>query len=146
HEEIAAGILTRRTYDPSIPDLRTDEKRLKQILLNLVRNALQAMSECGGGSLRVETRIDLEHRIDGVSSVAVSICDSGPGIPADVLEQLPTPFFTTRPDGTGLGLAVCHHWIVRLGGTLHIESEPGQGTTARVRLPQRLEESGGRDE
>jgi len=136
HEDIANGIGVLRSFDPSIPELLTDEKRLKQVLLNLIRNALQAMSECGGGELSVQTRIDLEYRIDGVSSVDVSIHDSGPGIPPDVLEQLPTPFFTTRPDGTGLGLSVCHHWIQRLGGTLRIESQAGMGTVARIALPR----------
>ncbi len=58
-------------------------------------------------------------------------------MPREVLERLATPFFTTRRDGTGLGLAVAHHWVARHGGTLRVESAPGEGTRAIVALPLR---------
>jgi len=69
--------------------------------------------------------------------VAIEVRDSGPGIPAEVQGQLATPFFTTRPGGTGLGLAVSKHWVARHGGSLQLDSAPGQGTRVRVVLPLR---------
>ena len=69
--------------------------------------------------------------------VAVLIADSGPGLSPEDLERAFTPFFTTRAGGTGLGLAVARHWVMRHGGTLHLESAPGQGTKACVILPLR---------
>jgi signal transduction histidine kinase len=68
-------------------------------------------------------------------SLIVELADTGPGIEAAVLDEVSTPFFTTRAEGTGLGLAVARHWIARHEGTLQLESTPGVGTTVRVALP-----------
>jgi signal transduction histidine kinase len=67
----------------------------------------------------------------------IELSDTGLGIEPAVLENLATPFFTTRPGGIGLGLAVARHWVTRHEGTLRLDSEPGLGTTARVALPLR---------
>ena len=128
-----------RIYDPSIPEILADGDRLKQVFLNLARNAIQAMEQAGG-MLRVETRMTLDQRLtghDGHSLPTVQICitDTGGGIAPEILDRLTTPFFTTRSQGTGLGLAVSHHWITRHGGTMRFTSEPGHGTTVRVNLP-----------
>jgi two-component system nitrogen regulation sensor histidine kinase GlnL len=141
HDPLAKGVAIERAYDPSIPETLADADRLTQVLLNLVRNALQAM-EGREGRLTVATRMTLEHRLraptgEQVPTLAIEVRDTGPGIPPEVLEQLATPFFTTRPGGTGLGLAVARHWVARHGGTLQVESEPGAGTCARVVLPLR---------
>jgi two-component system nitrogen regulation sensor histidine kinase GlnL len=140
HDRIARGIEIEREYDPSIPEISADADRLRQVVLNLVRNALQAME--GGGTLAVATRMTLEHRMRGrsgaqVPTLAIEVGDSGPGIPEEIRSKLAVPFFTTRPGGTGLGLAVSRHWVARHGGTLQIESEPGEGTRVRVVLPLR---------
>jgi two-component system nitrogen regulation sensor histidine kinase GlnL len=140
HDRLSEGIGIQRRYDPSIPEIEADAGRLRQVLLNLVRNALQAME--GRGSLAVATRMTLDHRLRGrageqVPTVAIEVRDSGPGIPAEVLGQLATPFFTTRPGGSGLGLAVSRHWVARHGGSLQLDSAPGQGTRVRVVLPLR---------
>lgn len=137
-DPLAAGVKLERSFDPSIPELRADPDRLTQVFLNLGRNALQALD--GDGTLCVETRVALEHRLnapDGTSvpTLQVTVADDGPGIAPHLLEQLSTPFFTTRVGGTGLGLAVSRHWVARHGGTLRIDSEPGRGTRARVALP-----------
>ena len=105
----------RRIYDPSIPELEADPGRLTQVLLNLTRNAIQAMGEAGG-VLSIRTRMTLEHRLLGPDgrpepTVSISLSDTGPGIPEEILARLATPFFTTKPDGTGLGLAVSRHWV-----------------------------------
>jgi signal transduction histidine kinase len=110
------------------------------VVLNLVRNALQAME--GRGRLAVATRMPLDQRLRGpggdpVPTVAIEVRDSGPGIPAELLGKLATPFFTTRPGGTGLGLAVSKHWVARHGGSLQLGSAPGGGTRVRVVLPLR---------
>jgi two-component system nitrogen regulation sensor histidine kinase GlnL len=140
HDPIVGASRVQRRFDPSLPEILADADRLAQVFLNLARNALQAME--GGGMLTISTRMTLGHRLAGgdgepVATVLVELRDTGPGIPAGVLERLGTPFFTTRPGGTGLGLALSQHWIARHEGTLRLESAPGQGTLARVALPLR---------
>jgi len=143
-DPISEGVAIERVYDPSIPELMADGDRLAQVFLNLARNAVQAM-ENAGGKLTVRTRMPLDHRLarfDGtpIPTLLISISDTGRGIPADVLHKLATPFFTTRPDGLGLGLAVSRNWVMRHGGTLNIESREGEGTTVQVALPLRRAE------
>jgi two-component system nitrogen regulation sensor histidine kinase GlnL len=137
-DPLASGVKLERSFDPSIPELCADPDRLTQVFLNLGRNALQALE--GEGTLLVETRMALEQRLPSahgasLPTVAVTVADDGPGIEPEVFEQLSTPFFTTRAGGTGLGLAVSRHWVARHGGALRLESEPGDGTRARVFLP-----------
>jgi two-component system nitrogen regulation sensor histidine kinase GlnL len=139
-EPIAAEVSVKREFDPSIPEFLGDADRLSQVFLNVARNALQAMEE-GGGELVITTRMALEHQIsspdgrDSPPTVLIEFTDTGPGVEAAVLSELATPFFTTRPDGTGLGLAQARHWVTRHEGTLRIESTPGTGTTVRITLP-----------
>jgi two-component system nitrogen regulation sensor histidine kinase GlnL len=143
HEPLAGQCQIVRSYDPSIPDLLADADRLTQVFLNLARNALQAMAE-GGGTLTVTTRMTLDHRIalaEGrpLPTLAVWFEDRGRGMGPDELRQATTPFFTTRAGGTGLGLAVAEYWVARHHGSLHLESEKGVGTRARITLPLRRE-------
>jgi two-component system nitrogen regulation sensor histidine kinase GlnL len=143
-DPISEGIEIERRYDPSIPEFMADGDRLAQVFLNLARNAFQAMAP-EGGTLVVRTRMPFDHRLRDESgapipTLVVEISDAGPGIPADVLHRLATPFFTTRPGGTGLGLAVSRNWVSRHGGTLRIESTVGEGTTVEVALPLRRTE------
>ncbi len=145
HDPVGAQGRVERRFDPSLPEIEADADRLTQVFLNLARNALEAME--GGGTLTISTRITLGHRLAGadgepVPTVLVELRDTGPGIEPDVLERLGTPFFTTRPGGTGLGLALSQHWIARHRGTLRIESAPGTGTLARVALPLRHRPAG----
>jgi two-component system nitrogen regulation sensor histidine kinase GlnL len=139
HGEEWDRIALVREYDPSIPEIDADPDRLAQVLLNLLRNAVQAMR--GAGRLVVRTRVEsLYHLAEGASSPArllhVDVEDSGPGIPPQDLPNLFTPFFTRTPGGTGLGLAVARHWVVRHGGRIGVASGPG-GTRVRVSLPVR---------
>ncbi len=139
-DPLGARAKLERLYDPSIPEFLADADRLTQVFLNLGRNALQAMESVG--TLTITTRLLLETRVateehGRVPSVAVEFRDTGSGIPAQVLDQVRTPFFTTRSGGTGLGLSVAEYWTARHGGSLALESEVGEGTTARVLLPLR---------
>jgi two-component system nitrogen regulation sensor histidine kinase GlnL len=141
-DPVGRGTRVERLYDPSLPELRADPDRLTQVFLNLARNALQALS--GSGTLSITTRWLLEPRLSNaagvrVPTVAVELHDTGPGIPPELLQPVRTPFFSTRPGGTGLGLAVAEYWTARHGGTLELASAPGEGTRVRVSLPVRRE-------
>jgi signal transduction histidine kinase len=112
-----------------------DVSQLKQLLLNLVLNALQAMPE--GGRLTIE--LSRKRGPDGVGRektwAEVAIKDTGCGIPADNLEKIFDPFFTTKQGGTGLGLSISYAIARQHGGELEITSREGDGTTVAVRLP-----------
>jgi len=132
-------VAVERLYDPSLPELQADPARLQQVFLNLARNAMQAMEQTGG-TLTLSTRMTLEHRIvgpDGRARPTIEICvaDNGPGIPEAIRHRLATPFFTTKPKGTGLGLAMAGHWTRHHGGRLRIDSAEGEGTRVCVDLP-----------
>jgi two-component system nitrogen regulation sensor histidine kinase GlnL len=140
-DPLSADVEVVRSFDPSIPELLADPDRLTQVLLNLCRNALQAL-EHRGGRLEITTRMTLDRRLSvehgrRVPTLVVEVGDNGPGMPPEVLERLGTPFFTTRKNGTGLGFAVARHWVIRHGGALRVDSRPEQGTTVQVVLPLR---------
>ncbi len=106
--------------------LESDPEQLKQVLLNLIINAMQAMP--GGGQIEVEV-----DRHEG--GVVISVKDQGPGISREHLERIFDPFFTTKESGTGLGLSVAHQVITRLGGILSAERNPDCGMTFSITLP-----------
>ena len=138
-EPAAQNIRFEKVYDPSIPELWADPDRLKQVFINLAQNGVQAMEE-DGGVLTLSTGMALENRLkgkDGRQQPTVVICfeDEGPGISAAIKDQLSTPFFTTKTDGTGLGLSVARHWVNRHGGRLRIDVSHDTGGRVRVKLP-----------
>ncbi|HEU4430066.1 MAG TPA: ATP-binding protein [Myxococcota bacterium] len=142
HDPLGEAVAIEREYDPSLPEFAADADRLIQVFLNLMRNALQAMEGGAHGTLTVITRMTLDHRIaleDGrpLPTLAVFIRDTGRGMTPDQLRQATTPFFSARPGGTGLGLAVADYWVAQHRGTLHLESELRAGTSVRVTLPLR---------
>jgi len=120
------------SVSPDLPDVRVDPMQVEQALVEVVSNALDAMSGGGGGRLRISAR-----REDGASSAAVMIdvTDTGGGIPESVLPTVCEPFVTTRPEGTGLGLAIARRYVEQNGGQLQIVSRVGSGTTVSIRLP-----------
>lgn len=128
---------------PNLPPVYVDPKQIQQVFLNLILNAFQAMT--GGGTLIVGTNV-AEH--DGSLWAVVTIADSGPGIPLQIIERIFTPFFTTKAQGTGLGLAICHKLITQHGGVIRVSSENGNGTLFIIELPvsHPLEEETGPDE
>ena len=119
----------RLELNEDLPPIYVDPKQIQQVFLNLILNALQAMRE--GGILTI-TSAPLEK--EGEKWVRVSIADTGPGIPAQILGKIFTPFFTTKAQGTGLGLAICHKLIPQHGGILSVDSEDGKGTVFSVEL------------
>jgi signal transduction histidine kinase len=120
-----AGVVLRRRGDAVI---EADPRRLKDALFNLVGNAVEATPE--GGKVDVEIdELDLAARI--------AVRDSGRGMAPEVLDRIGTPFFTTRDEGTGLGVVVARATFAQHGGSLVYSSEPGRGTTAVGTLPVR---------
>jgi signal transduction histidine kinase len=114
----------------ALPDVRVDPMQLEQALVEIVSNALDAMPS--GGMLRISAVA--AHASAGDEGVLVEIRDSGVGIPERVLESVCEPFFTTRAEGTGLGLPIAKRYIEQNGGELEITSVAGEGTTVRIRL------------
>jgi signal transduction histidine kinase len=112
---------------PAEPVLVTcDPHALRQILMNLVLNAQQAMGEGG----HVTLRVGMENNFG-----TLDVIDTGPGIPPEIREQLFKPFQTSKVDGHGIGLALVKRFVDNFGGNVSVESAPGAGTTFRLRLP-----------
>ena len=133
--EVEEGIEIVRDYDPSIPEVYADADQLIQSVLNLVRNAIQAMS--GEGRLELRTRSKRQFTIghQRYKLVAlIEIVDNGPGIPAEILDQIFLPMITGRADGTGLGLSIAQSMINRHNGLIECSSKPGR-TVFRILLP-----------
>ena len=106
-----------------------DPARLQQVVVNLIVNAVQAMP--GGGTLTVTTRADTENAI-------LEVVDTGIGMDERVRERIFVPFFTTKDvnEGTGLGLAVVHGIVTAHGGSISVDSVPGEGSKFELRLPR----------
>jgi signal transduction histidine kinase len=119
-------------YDgpPELPAVRVSATELTQILINLIANAAQAVLARGRADGRVTV---LTRRENG--SLRIQIRDDGVGMPPEVLARVGTPFFTTRREGTGLGLAQCQRLVGKVGGSFKIESEAGVGTVVSMTLP-----------
>ena len=107
-------------------EVRMDRDLLKQAVLNVVVNAMQAMPE--GGELRFEALV-----IDDIAEIRIS--DTGPGIPLEVRDKIFRLYFTTRKEGSGIGLAMAFRFVQLHDGTIEFSSEPGKGTTFSIRLP-----------
>jgi two-component system NtrC family sensor kinase len=120
------NIKVERSFYEEIPTIHADETKLKQVFLNIILNAAQAME--GKGKLGISTMAEKKQ-------VKVKIQDTGPGIPPENMGKLFSPFFTTKEKGTGLGLAISYGIIERHGGKIDVESELGKGSTFTITLP-----------
>jgi len=132
------GVVLARLYDPSLPDVYGSEDQLIQVFLNIIKNAVEAMP--GGGRLSVITRMsDLFTTVqaDGKKHqlMVVKVSDTGPGIKQEHLQDIFTPFFTTKDKGVGLGLALSYQIVQEHLGTISVESQEKEGTTFSVYLP-----------
>ena len=137
-QTVGAGeIHVKKWFDPSLPPIRGDRAQLTQVFLNLVKNAFQAME--GGGALTVTTRLETDYHVreHGTAPnrfIWVDLADEGCGIREENLAHIFSPFFTTKNNGTGLGLATCYRIIKEHGGTIRVESIEGRGSIFRVSL------------
>ena len=114
-------------FDPHVPAVWADPDQLKQIIVNLVLNAIETSAPGG--------HVWFEARPAPAGSVVLEVRDDGPGIPADQLENIFHPFYTTKETGTGLGLALVHQMVVEHGGVITVESTVGRGSVFLVTLP-----------
>lgn len=108
------------------PQVFCDENRIKQVFLNVIKNAMEAMPD--GGIIRIVANIK-DNRL------LIRVIDEGCGIPEEIIAKVKEPFFTTKHDGTGLGLMICQRILEDHQGALHIASKPGVGTTIDISLP-----------
>ncbi|WP_428262287.1 ATP-binding protein [Haliangium sp.] len=126
------GVTLVARLAPDLAQVRVDDAQMRQALLNLLRNAVDAVEETGGGEVVVETRAS---RGEDGAVVELSVSDTGPGIDEEVAAKLFEPFFSTKQGGTGLGLALTHQIIREHGGALRVDSAPGRGATFVIELP-----------
>ena len=144
--ETGDELTIRSQYDPSLPEIDMDRDQMMQAILNIARNAIEAMA--GKGVLILRTRIERQftigterHRL----AIRVDIEDNGPGIPEQLRNDIFYPLVTGRPDGTGLGLSITQDIIARHGGLVQVESHPGK-TEFSLFLPlERPENTHGRE-
>jgi nitrogen fixation/metabolism regulation signal transduction histidine kinase len=146
------AVTVKETYG-DLPAVPLDRDEMERAVINVVKNAVQALRE-EGGTVRVLTRLRGQEKGDSQRRkatrrvakterrlrpkdrvVEIVVTDDGPGIPAEIQPRLFEPYFSTKSGGTGLGLAICKRSITQMGGEIAIDSEEGVGTTVTVRLP-----------
>lgn len=129
-----------RIYDPSVPEVAGNESGLSGVFINLVKNAVEVMP--AGGVLTLTTGIPSDFLYSSIKTkkgkktlIAVKVTDTGPGIEPEAVKDIFNPFYTTKGGGLGLGLALSLKVIEEHGGTIKVESEPGEGASFIVYLP-----------
>jgi signal transduction histidine kinase len=150
YELAANNIALTREIPKDLPDVQADRRYLEEIFFNLIVNACQAIKEGGkpDGEIRIVaqatlSRPGLEKHLKTGSlegdqhRVLVTVADNGPGIPADKLAHVFRPFYTTKAEGTGLGLYITQQLVEKIRGRISVESESGKGTTFTLLFPQR---------
>ena len=117
-------------YARDLPETTSDSTQLQQVFLNIINNAIDAIAK--DGVITIQTAHYPKDKM-----VGICISDDGPGIPAEVLSKIFDPFFTTKEvgKGTGLGLAISYSIVEKLGGSIRVNSELGNGTTFTILLP-----------
>jgi two-component system sensor histidine kinase HydH len=127
----ALEVETSLDVSPDLPSVSADRDRINQVLLNLYINGLQAMEDVGKDKfLKVSV-----HQAQSPGFIEIEVQDNGKGIPAEDIDRVLDPYFTSKPDGTGLGLAMAYKIIDEHKGAIRFKSQSGQGTTVIVSLP-----------
>ena len=122
------GIKVLISMDPGLPEAFVDRVQIQQVLLNLIRNAMELMDGCAVRDLTIEASARPDH-------VRVSVADTGIGVPPEIEARLFQPFVTTKPEGMGIGLSVCRTIVEAHSGRLWMASNPGGGSVFRFTLP-----------
>ncbi len=147
-EATDSGIQIRKDYDPSIPDIQADQEQMIQAMLNIVRNAMQSLTQADAktarrrnGRILLRTRV-LRNITIGTQfhrlATSIEVIDNGPGIPPELMDTIFYPMISGRPDGTGLGLPITHGIINQHNGMIECDSKPGR-TRFSVVLPLAIE-------
>ena len=123
------GVRLEMEFAPDTPPVFIDKVQIQQVLLNLIRNAVEAMQSSPRRELTIRTTVS----VDGM--VEVSVTDSGPGLAADVRDKLFQPFVTTKPAGMGVGLSICRGIVEAHGGRMWLADNPGGGAAFHFTLP-----------
>jgi len=131
-------VQSRSNLDANLPKIMVTADHIKQVFLNIILNALDAMPD--GGELTITTRLVMVSEklllpLPETQQVEIQFTDTGHGIEKEDLPRIFEPFFTKKTKGTGLGLSISYDIVERHGGTIEVESQPGKGTTFTVRLP-----------
>jgi signal transduction histidine kinase len=129
------GLRLERNLEP-VPLVAGDEERLRQVVMNLALNALDAAPR--GGTIRVSCALEEEEVVDGETrrEVAIHVDDTGPGVPDHVRDRIFEPFFTTKAAGSGLGLSIVHAIVTQHGGAIEVDEAPDGGARFTLRLPR----------
>jgi signal transduction histidine kinase len=122
-------------YEDNLPSIPVDREQIKQVFLNVLLNAIEATGE--GGCVSVDIRIF--SRKNGENFLQIEIRDTGRGIPEEHLDNVFTPFFTTKDKGSGLGLSISHQIVQEHGGTISVESRIGEGSSFFINFPISLD-------
>jgi two-component system nitrogen regulation sensor histidine kinase GlnL len=133
---LRAGIVLKRLYDPSLPQVKGDEAKLLQVFLNIIKNAIESMKK--GGRIEVSTCPSEESVREGGRTkrwAMISIRDTGKGIAEGDLRKIFIPFYTRKKNGTGIGLALSRKIIKDHGGLIKVKSQEGKGTAFSIYIP-----------
>ena len=133
--EIPENVELQLELSESVSRVEADAEQLKQVLINLVQNAIHAMGRKPGKIVIKTLRPERFSDFRGAETVELQVTDNGPGIPIDQQLHIFVPFFTTKQKGTGLGLAICQRIVKNHGGTISVQSRVGEGASFLIRLP-----------
>jgi len=133
-ETMRNSVALRLNLVDHLPKVMADPVQLQQVLTNLVLNAIEAMRDRGG-----ELTLTIGSQLTADGKVAISVGDTGVGLPAEILEHIFDPFFTTKPQGTGMGLALTRSIVESHGGRIWAVANAGPGATFHFVLPAQLE-------
>jgi len=139
--DVPKNVTIKEELTEAMPRVDGDAEQLKQVLINLVQNAVQALGEKTGNITLRTTRPERFGEFRNPEFVELQVTDDGPGIPADQQLNIFVPFFTTKSKGTGLGLAICQRIVKNHGGTISVQSRQGEGSTFTIRLPALSEDA-----
>jgi signal transduction histidine kinase len=127
-ELVQRRITVEKKFSPSIPMLKIDTQQIKQAVINILKNAMEAMEN--GGTLFIRTGL-----LEETNEVAIEFGDTGPGISAKAMHNIFNPYYTTKPRGTGLGLPITNRIIKAHKGKIELKNKEGGGALFTIKLP-----------